>query len=60
MDAEKNIAKDEKKAEIINAFFASIFNSKTSYAQGNQPPELVDRDGEQTLWVLDPLQSRRK
>ena len=28
-------------------FFASVFNSKTSYSLGAQPPALVDWDGEQ-------------
>jgi len=32
--------------EVLNAFFASVFNSQTSYSQGVQPPELEDRDGE--------------
>jgi len=42
-----NIAnKDGKKAEVLNAFFASVFNSQTSYSQGTQPQELEDRDRE--------------
>ncbi|KAK4829746.1 LOW QUALITY PROTEIN: hypothetical protein QYF61_006455 [Mycteria americana] len=43
-----NIAtKDEEKAEVPNALFASVFTSQTSYPQGIQPPELEDRDREQ-------------
>ncbi|KAK4818467.1 hypothetical protein QYF61_014169 [Mycteria americana] len=37
----------EDKDHYYNAFFASVFNSQTSYPQGIQPPELEDRDGEQ-------------
>ena len=38
---------DEGKAEVLNVFFALVFNSQTSHPQGTQPPELEDRDEEQ-------------
>ena len=48
LDAENNmVTKNEDKAEVFNAFFASVFNSKTCYSLGTQLLVLVDRDGEQ-------------
>ncbi|KAK4826428.1 LOW QUALITY PROTEIN: hypothetical protein QYF61_008961 [Mycteria americana] len=35
------------KAEVLNAFFASVFNSKTSCSWGTQLPEPEDSDGQQ-------------
>lgn len=38
---------DMEKAEVLVAFFTSVFNSQASYSQGTQHLELADRDGEQ-------------
>jgi len=46
LDAKGNIVnKDEENAEILNAFFASVFNSQTGYSQDSQPPVLEGRVG---------------
>jgi len=42
-----NIAtKDEERAEVLNAFFTSVFNSQAGYPQGSQLPLLEDREGD--------------
>jgi len=45
--AGKLTTEDEEKADILSAFFTSVFNSQTNYPEDTQPPQLRDRDGEQ-------------
>ena len=50
LDAQGNlVTKDRDKVEVLNAFFASVFNSKTCNSPGTQPPALVDTDGERNM-----------
>ncbi|PKU49523.1 rna-directed dna polymerase from mobile element jockey-like [Limosa lapponica baueri] len=41
------VTKDEKKAEVLNAFFASVFSSGAGCPPSSQTPELAVRVGEQ-------------
>ncbi|KAK4831897.1 hypothetical protein QYF61_020044 [Mycteria americana] len=41
------LIKDEEKAAVLNAFFASVFKSRANCSLGTQPPESEDGDGDQ-------------
>ena len=41
------ITEDKEKADILNAFFTSVFKSQTSYPQGTPLSDLVVSAGEQ-------------
>lgn len=41
------VAKDDEKADVLNAFFPSVFKGKVHCPQDTKPPEQENKDGEQ-------------
>ena len=45
LDAARSVTTEDKKAEVLNTFFTSAFNSQISYPQGTLCPDLEVWDG---------------
>jgi len=61
LDAAGNVTtEDKKKAEILNAFFISAFNSQISYPQGTLRPELEVWDATQSTLPVIQVETVRE
>ena len=50
---------NKEKAEVLNAFFTSVFKSQTSYPQGALPHDLEVSDGEQNKFPMIKMETVR-
>jgi len=56
---ENVIIEDTEKAEVLSAFFISVFNSQTSYPQGTLSPDQEVWDGKQKKSLMIQLETLR-